>query len=108
MGGYFGFNKVMDGQKDYFDDIKQEYKKYFEALRKEIIQKKLVIDGSMHDKNYVPVFSDGKVGHFTYRGWGDLMAAIWTDKLKENFSYMDFYVFTDEGKHIKKLIKEQL
>ena len=40
-----------------------------------------------------PVFDDGTVGSFSFRAWGDLMAAIWnTEENTNKYSYMDFYM----------------
>jgi hypothetical protein len=49
--------------------------------------------GQEHQYNSgVPVFSDGKVATYTYRGWGDLMAAIWATEEDKDYHYMDFYM----------------
>lgn len=92
MGGFF--KEGMRGNKDYFDTFIPEVKPYYEALRKEIIAKGLRITGEQHQysEGGVPVFSDGKIGSFSYRAWGDLMAAVWSEEENKDYHYMDFYM----------------
>jgi len=91
MGGCF--ENGMRGQKDYFDKINKKYKKYYQALRNEIIKNKIIICGDEHQYGCgIPLFSDNTVGSFSYRSWGDLMAAIWSEELDQDFCYMDFYM----------------
>lgn len=93
LGGYF--ENGMRGQKNYFDILNPEFQPYAEALRREIIKNKIIITGQEHQNGkHVPLFSDGTVGTFTYRSWGDLMAAIWSEELDTDFCYMDFYMFS--------------
>lgn len=40
-----------------------------------------------------PVFSDGTTALFSYRAWGDIMAAIWSEHDGKDYGYMDFYMF---------------
>ena len=90
LGGFFD-----DGMrwKDYIERYQSEYQKYYEALRKEIVEKNIQFRGSDHqqDKHGVPVFEDGTVGLFSYRAWGDLMGAVWSEELDEDFNYMCYY-----------------
>lgn len=90
MGGFFD-----DGMrwKDYIDLVEPEYKSYAEALRKEIIEKGIRYNGSQHQNmpDGIPVFSDGTYALFSYRGWGDIMAAIWSEHEDTDYCYMDFY-----------------
>jgi hypothetical protein len=93
IGGYF--DKGMRGQADYFDCLKDEYKEYAEALRKEIIAKKIRFTGEYHDSDAddcIPLFSDNTVGKFSWRAWGDLMAAIWSQEEDKDYTYMSFYI----------------
>jgi hypothetical protein len=40
-----------------------------------------------------PVFDDGTVGGFSFRAWGDLLAAVWnTAEGTTKYSYMSFYM----------------
>lgn len=108
LGGWFnaGFKvnpSVKDGIEetekkhtlgDYQDEIaNSKFEVYFEALRKEILAKGIKLGGYFHQSNTeagVPVFSDGKVATYSLRAWGDLMAAIWSEKEGKNYSYIDF------------------
>lgn len=80
--------------KDYINIINPDHKEYFEALRENITENKIQFSGEKHQnaKNGVPLFSDKTVGLFSFRGWGKLMAAIWSDIDNANYSYMDFYM----------------
>lgn len=90
MGGY-----VKKGMRwpDYERLLQREHKRYFEALRKEIIKKEIKITGDQHQRlpDGAPLFNDGTVGRFSYRAWGDLMAAIWSTEENKDYEFMDFY-----------------
>jgi len=98
MGGWFNSNLVHKPKeptthvwKDYIDTFKGECHLYLQALKEEILRCDYQITGEQHQAGYVPVFSDGKAGLFTYRGWGDFMAAIYSTKEKP-LSYMEYYM----------------
>ncbi len=38
------------------------------------------------------MFNDGTAGMFSFRAWGDLMAAIWAEHENRDYGYMDFYM----------------
>lgn len=91
MGGFFD-----DGMRwqDYVDNYDPKYIPYFEALKADIVEKKLKQGGDWH-QNYeegVPEFEDGAVAMFSYRAWGDLLAAIWSSEESKDYCYMDFYM----------------
>jgi hypothetical protein len=67
---------------------------YLEAIRSAVVKDKLRITGEQHQHyEWTPVFSDGTHGGFSYRAWGDMMAAIWnTEEDTEEYSYMSFYM----------------
>ena len=92
IGGLGGW---VDGEKweVYAGGIKPELKEYYEALRNAIIVRKLKYTGAQHqDKDDgTPLFEDDTVAHFSFRAWGDLMAAIWNTEEDGTYSYMDFY-----------------
>jgi len=79
---------------DYIDDIEAAKTPYFEALRQAILERGLRRGGDWHQNSAagVPVFDDGSVATFTYRSWGDLLAAIWADADGLDYSYVDFYM----------------
>lgn len=85
--GWDDYKKGIGADKD--DDIP-----HLTALKKSIIENNIKFTGSDHQNlpNGVPLFSDGTVALFTFRGWGDLLAAIWnTEEKTDMYSYMSFY-----------------
>lgn len=91
MGGFFD-----DGMrwKDYIEIWLDEVKPYAEAIRESVLQRGSLMTGDQHQRsaNGVPLFDDGKVGSFSYRAWGDLMAAIWSEAENKDYNYMAFYM----------------
>lgn len=89
-GGYFD-----DGMrwKDYICNWDDEAIPYIEALRQEILDKGIRYTGEQHQyaDDGMPIFEDQTVATFTFRAWGDLMAAIWSEAENKDYSYMDFY-----------------
>ena len=92
IGGLGGW---VDGEKwdEYIDGIRDDVKEYYEALRTAIVALGLHYTGAAHQDadDGVPLFSDDTIGSFSYRAWGDLMAAIWNTEEDGNYSYMSFY-----------------
>jgi hypothetical protein len=80
--------------KDYLEAWKPEAHPYAEALRAAILKLQLREGGDWHqnDANGVPVFSDGTVATFSYRAWGDLLAAVWSEAEDKDYNYMRFYM----------------
>lgn len=74
---------------DYLNMVfKDEYHHYFEAIRQAIIEANLV--GVCADKVANIIWfemEDGKIYGFSWRGWGDLMAAI----VGKGENYMQYY-----------------
>lgn len=94
MGGWFGF-KQPNTWKDYLDNFKEEAHPMLEELKRSIIENGVRCTGEeMQDRGdkVVPLWSNGKVDTYTWRAWGDLMAAVWGDHDKKNYNYMDFYM----------------
>lgn len=91
MGGWFMEENRWD---DYEAAFSESAQPYLEALRKEIINKNIKYCGNDHQEleDGVPVFNDNTVAMYSYRGWGDLMAAIWSTEENKDYSYMDFYM----------------
>lgn len=90
MGGWFEKGHTW---KDYINRIPKEAIPYAIALKQEIRKINLKEGGDWHQhQEGTPVFSDGSYGSFSFRAWGDLLAAIWTDQ-KNNivYCYLDFY-----------------
>lgn len=92
IGGWFNWESKGMRWKDYVATWRVPA--YAEALRKEIVEKGIRRGGDWHqnDEEGTPLFSDGKVGSFTYRAWGDLLAAIWSEEEGNDYTYMDFYL----------------
>lgn len=90
IGGLGGMFRDGYRWKDYCDPGCE----YYESLRKSILDNNLRITGEEHQEsdNGAPMFEDGTVGLFSWRAWGDLMAAVWSEKEDKNYNYMDFYM----------------
>ena len=103
FGGWFGYEENSKSEKllkahhrwkDYIEIWTPEAQPYLEAIRASVMAKRLRLTGEQHqnDEEGVPLFSDGKVAAFSFRGWGDLMAAIWSEAENKDYGYMDFYM----------------
>jgi len=94
MGGWFNANKYDNHTwKDYEAIWPQDKLPYVLALKEEILREKIRTTGQQHQYSDggVPVFEDNTIAFFSYRGWGDLMAAIWSEADGKRYWYMDFY-----------------
>lgn len=91
FGGFF-----TDGMKwqDYLDNVHDRFHHYLEAIRESVLENNLRITGEEHQYSGagVPVFDDGTVATMSFRGWGDIMAAIWSEAEGKDYNYMDFYM----------------
>lgn len=89
-----GVVKSGDRWINYIDRFEDWQKPYIEALRLDIINRNIKITGKEHQQNSdgTPKFNNGKYGLFTFRAWGDLMAATWAEYEDRNYSYLDFYI----------------
>lgn len=70
-------------------------REYVEAIAREVVANNMRVGGDWHQDNGVPLFDDGTVSTFSYRAWGDLMAAIWNtaeEGAGHGHSYMCFYM----------------
>lgn len=88
LGGFFENGMRWD---NYIEIVKDS--PHLTALREEIIRKGLKENGGWHQYNEagVPLFSDGSIASYSMRGWGDLLAAIWSTEESTDYNYMDFY-----------------
>lgn len=78
---------------EYIKQMPSEEHQHLEALRAAILEEKLRVGGDEHQHNYTPLFSDGTIGSFSFRGWGDLCAAIYnTHEDTDKYEYMSFYM----------------
>ena len=94
MGGWFNFTEKGQRWQDYLDTFGPELWVYLEAVREDIIahHRRFSGDAHQHQGEGVPVFTDGKCLCLSFRAWGDLMAAIWSEQDQTDYSYMKFYM----------------
>lgn len=92
MGGFF-----QDGMRwlDYLAQFNPDYWPYAEALRAEILRRELRECGDWAQQTEgdgIPVFSDGSIATYSFRAWGDLLAAVWSEHEQRDYCYMNFYM----------------
>lgn len=102
LGGWFNFNpSVVDqapyaGKRwvDYLASLDPRMHPYVEAVRVDVVAKNLRLTGDAHQHgpHGMPLFEDGKCLALSFRAWGDLMAAIWSEQENKDYTYMDFYM----------------
>lgn len=91
MGGFFDRGMRWN---DYVIAFKANFNfSYVNALRESIIKNNIKITGNEHqyNDNGCPLFSDYTIATFSFRAWGDLLAAIWSTEENKDYCYMDFY-----------------
>jgi hypothetical protein len=92
VGGTGGWFKEKMRWNDYLDNMPEELHPYYQALFNEFKEHGIDICGDDHQGDCgVPLFSDDTCGVFSYRAWGDLMAAAQSTIQDKDFHYMDFY-----------------
>ena len=79
---------------DYLALVDAKLIDHFEALRHAILRRGLRRGGDWHQAapDGTPIFDDGVVATFSFRAWGDLMAAVWVEEDNRDYWYMDFYM----------------
>jgi hypothetical protein len=94
IGGLGGFFSRGMRWSDYIEGGSPVFIERAEAIRVSAIENGIRHTGEHHQfgDDGVPVFSDGTCGSFSFRAWGDLMAAIWSEEEGRDYSYMDFYM----------------
>ena len=94
IGGLGGFFQKGMRWKDYLDCFYPKGQEYAEALRRYIVKNKIKRGGDWHQSEAegAPLFTDGTVACFSFRAWGDLLAAIWSSEEDRDYSYMSFYM----------------
>jgi hypothetical protein len=76
--------------------VPENQRPHHEALFVAIKEQKLRFGGDIHQNEMMPVFSDGSVGCWSYRAWGDMLAAAWnTIENTDKYHYMNFYMTLD-------------
>jgi hypothetical protein len=97
LGGWFGYGQgtwdAPDRWADYLARWDPSTRPYLEALRADVLASDRFICGNEHQyaADGVPLFDDGTVASLSFRAWGDLMAAIATEKDGQNHNYLEFY-----------------
>lgn len=94
VGCWGGDIKPGDKWADYIALIDAPAVPHHEALRRAIVERGLRRGGDWHQygPDGVPVFDDGAIALFSFRGWGDLLAASWAEPDGRDYGYMDFYM----------------
>jgi hypothetical protein len=95
LGGMGGFFENGMRWKDYKEQYVDEVYPMLETLRKSIIKNRIYWTGkAMQNNGYktVPLWSNGKVDTYSWRAWGDLMAAVWSEEDNTDYDYMSFYM----------------
>ena len=95
LGGMGGFFENGMRWKDYKDVWKESVHEDLENLRAAIIANQINCTGDEHQHSgypSVPLFDDGSVALYSFRAWGDLMAAVWSSEYDKDYSYMSFYM----------------
>lgn len=103
LGGWFNGHYMHDKSKvgvikdhtweDYLDVWKDELmKEYAIALKESILERELKYTGNDHQNalDGIPLFDDDTYSSFSFRAWGDLMAAIYTTP-ENPLTYMEYY-----------------
>jgi len=92
MGGWFEMGmRWCDYKEMWIEDVHET----IENLRAAIIENHIKCTGDQHQHSGVescPVFEDGTTATYSFRAWGDLMAAVWSTEDNEDYSYMSFYM----------------
>jgi hypothetical protein len=96
FGGMGGFFREGMRWKDYLEYTKLSEKdiEYANAIKDAVIELHVKHGGDWHQNSDegVPLFSDNTVATFSFRAWGDIIAAIWAEYENKDYSYMDFYL----------------
>lgn len=94
-GGLGGFFKKGMRWKDYMKEFPPSERKYLASIKDSILKLNIREGGDWHqseENNGVPLFTDGTIATFSYRAWGDLLAATWSTAEDKDYAYMDFYM----------------
>jgi hypothetical protein len=97
LGGFFKDGMRLKNYIDAFFLKSDKPKNYCRlmSLFYAITENNIRCTGDRHQSDLVescPVFEDGTCATYSYRAWGDLMAAVWSEYENKDYSYMDFYM----------------
>lgn len=90
MGGFFDNGMRW---KDYLDAWEEKGQEYAEACREYIIENEIKYTGMENQDSGKDcfLFDDNTFASFSFRAWGDLLAAIWSEAENTDHNYMHFY-----------------
>lgn len=93
LGGWF-----TDGMRweDYLSRCDPSVHHRLESLRQAIIEHDIRCTGAQHTDEgdgCIPLYEDGTITIYSWRGWGDLMAAVWSSHDNKDYHYMEFFGF---------------
>lgn len=100
LGGMFNAGHIFGDErkkgmrwKDYLAIYYEAGQSYAEAIRASVLERNIWEAGDWHQESGegAPLFEDGTAATFSFRAWGDLMAAIWSERYDRDYHYMDFY-----------------
>ena len=89
LGGWFGHSHTWA---DYLNMFEPGAIPYLLAMQAAVTRDGIREGGDWHQDCGVPLFDDGTVATYSYRAWGDLLAAIWSEHDGVSYSYMNFYM----------------
>lgn len=103
LSGIDGFFTSSMNWQEYLNMCQPEQKIYIDALKTAIIKEKIKKAGDWHQwsNEGVPLFSDGVVITFSWRSWGNLLAAMWEIEEGKSYDYIDFYITKEEEKNFE-------
>jgi len=101
MGGWFNGHLIHKKDEkgipnhtwqDYLTNLQDDKtREYAIALKEFILEHNIKECAPWHQSVGVPLFEDNTYATFSYRAWGDLMAAIYTTE-EEPLTYMAYYM----------------
>mgnify|MGYP003424579662 FL=1 len=100
MGGWFNGHMIHKPKEsivnhtwqDYLDTLEDDQTRdYAEAFKAYILNNNIKECAPWHQSIGVPLFEDDTYSTFSYRAWGDIMAAIYTSE-ENPIHYMEYYM----------------
>ena len=101
LGGFFNFKAHGMRWNDYLAQMDEADHPRLEAIRRKVLADNIREPGDWHQREGYPVFDDGTIGSFSFRAWGDLLAAIWSEQDNLDYNYMNFYYLEGTSKEDK-------
>lgn len=94
VGGGMGGMVEAPELDEYMDSWTPEGAVYVEAIMRALDALGHAPSGEAHQRQYTPVFSDGRTMSFSMRGWGDLAAVWWNSRNHDGprKNYLNFYM----------------